>query len=45
MHPKVFGGVTFNIGPRYQPLKLLGVGAYGSVVSALDTLKQDQKVR
>lgn len=31
-----FGGITFNCGERYRLIKLVGVGAYGSVVLGYD---------
>ena len=34
---------AFNIGPRYLPEKIIGYGAYGTVVQALDT-KTDSQV-
>ncbi len=30
------GGINFNVGNRYDVKKLLGAGAYGHVVSAID---------
>lgn len=32
----MFGGVSFNCGDRYKLIKLVGTGAYGSVVLAYD---------
>jgi serine/threonine protein kinase len=32
---------NFNIGPRYEPLRLLGSGSYGVVCSACDTSTGD----
>lgn len=31
-----FGGITFNVGPRYQVNKIIGSGAYGHVGVAFD---------
>ena len=31
-------GNTFKVGPRYHSLEYLGAGAYGVVVSAMDTV-------
>lgn len=32
----MFGGISFSCGDRYKLIKLVGTGAYGSVVLAYD---------
>merc|ERR1712183_6597 len=38
--PLVIRGQVFNVGPRYSHLQYIGEGAYGMVVSAMDTVTQ-----
>lgn len=40
----MFGGISFNCGDRYKLIKLVGTGAYGSVVLAYDLLNKNHKV-
>ncbi|CAD8134374.1 unnamed protein product [Paramecium pentaurelia] len=39
-----FGGIEFNCGDRYQIVKLIGSGTYGSVVLAYDIQHKSRKV-
>jgi hypothetical protein len=32
---------SFNIGPRYQATRIIGFGAYGIVIEALDSLTRE----
>eukprot|EP00092_Neocalanus_flemingeri_P017047 GFUD01018435.1.p1 GENE.GFUD01018435.1~~GFUD01018435.1.p1 ORF type:complete len:373 (+),score=86.30 GFUD01018435.1:62-1180(+) len=38
--PQLIRGQVFNVGPRYSGLQYIGEGAYGMVVSAMDTVSQ-----
>ncbi|CAD8157693.1 unnamed protein product [Paramecium pentaurelia] len=40
----MFGGISFNCGDRYKLIKLVGTGAYGSVVLAYDLQNKNHKV-
>ncbi len=33
-----FNGINFELPERYEPIKLIGKGTYGAVVSATDNL-------
>lgn len=39
--PQVVRGHDFQVGPRYAVIEFVGEGAYGIVVKATDTHKQD----
>ncbi|CAD8054978.1 unnamed protein product [Paramecium primaurelia] len=44
MKNNLFGGIPFNCGERYRLIKLVGTGAYGSVVLGFDQQNQNMKV-
>jgi hypothetical protein len=44
MQGQTFGGITFNVGNRYQINKLIGSGAYGHVTVGYDSTKKGLKV-
>jgi hypothetical protein len=35
-------GITFDLPERYEPIKLIGKGTYGAVVSATDNLNKEK---
>ena len=35
-------GISFDLPERYEPIKLIGKGTYGAVVSATDHFKKDK---
>ena len=35
-------GINFELTDRYTPIKLIGKGTYGTVISATDNLKKDK---
>jgi p38 MAP kinase len=37
-----FNGINFELTERYEPIKLIGKGTYGAVVSATDTLTNEK---
>lgn len=37
-----FSGITFVLPQLYKPIKLIGKGTYGSVISAIDTETQEE---
>ena len=37
-----FGGITFDLPNKYQAIKLIGKGTYGSVISARNTESNEQ---
>ena len=37
-----FGGITFELPNKYTPIKLIGKGTYGSVISARNTESNEQ---
>merc|ERR1711988_1284739 len=39
---EVVRGIAFKVGPRYHSLEFLGEGAYGFVVSAMDTVAKER---
>lgn len=41
---KQFNEIQFSIPSRYSGVKLLGAGSYGTVLLAIDTKNQNQKV-
>ena len=34
--------ISFELPERYEPIKLIGKGTYGAVVSAIDTLNKEK---
>lgn len=37
-----FNGIIFELPERYEPIKLIGKGTYGAVVSATDHLTKEK---
>ena len=37
-----FNGINFELTERYEPIKLIGKGTYGAVVSATDHLTHEK---
>jgi serine/threonine protein kinase len=37
-----FNGINFELPERYEPIKLIGKGTYGAVVSAIDHLTNEK---
>lgn len=37
-----FNGINFELPERYEPIKLIGKGTYGAVVSAIDHLSNEK---
>jgi mitogen-activated protein kinase 1/3 len=35
-------GINYELPERYEPIKLIGKGTYGAVVSAVDNLTKDK---
>jgi hypothetical protein len=35
-------GINFDLPERYEPIKLIGKGTYGAVVSAIDNIKKEK---
>jgi hypothetical protein len=35
-------GINFDLPDRYEPIKLIGKGTYGAVVSAIDNLNKEK---
>lgn len=35
-------GINFDLPERYEPIKLIGKGTYGAVVSAIDNLNKEK---
>jgi serine/threonine protein kinase len=35
-------GINFDLPERYEPIKLIGKGTYGAVVSAIDNVKKEK---
>ena len=35
-------GISFDLPERYEPIKLIGKGTYGAVVSAIDNLNKEK---
>ena len=35
-------GIIFDLPDRYEPIKLIGKGTYGAVISALDNTTKDK---
>jgi hypothetical protein len=35
-------GLSFYLPERYEPIKLIGKGTYGAVISAVDSSNQDK---
>ena len=35
-------GINFDLPERYEPIKLIGKGTYGAVISAIDNLNKEK---
>ena len=35
-------GINFDLPERYEPIKLIGKGTYGAVVSAIDNVNKEK---
>ena len=35
-------GINFDLPERYEPIKLIGKGTYGAVVSAIDNINKEK---
>jgi hypothetical protein len=35
-------GINFDLSERYQPIKLIGKGTYGAVISAIDSVTNEK---
>lgn len=37
-----YNGITFELPERYEPIKIIGKGTYGAVVSAIDQFSKEK---
>ncbi len=42
MKKQGINGINFDLPERYEPIKLIGKGTYGAVISAIDNLNNEK---